>query len=79
MFDDTGVIGVPLGGVPVTEAVLSTRPVSTSFWVVVCDPVQVVEAPGANVVVGHEMPANNGSITATDVIVTLPAFVTKNE
>ena len=37
---------VPPGGVPVTVAVLTTRPASMSAWVTVWVPVHVVDAPG---------------------------------
>ena len=41
----------------------------------------VVESPGANVMTGHvtaDRPGS-GSATPTDVSVTLPVFVTRNE
>ena len=79
VFDDTGLIGVPEGGVAVTEAVLITLPASRSACVTVCDPVHVVDAPGRRVVAGHEMPVAFGSDTLTDVTVTLPVLVTTNE
>ena len=44
-----------------------------------CVPVQVVAAPGARVVLGHEMPVALGSATATALKVTLPEFETAKE
>ena len=44
---------MPFGGVPVTVAWFVTVPASISAWVIVCDPVQVVLAPGSSVVVGQ--------------------------
>ena len=71
----------PVGGVPVAEAVLMIDPAFTSDWVMVRVATHVVDAPGANVVDGHEMLDRpvNGSVTATDVRVTLPVLVTRNE
>jgi hypothetical protein len=45
--------------------------------VIVCDPVQVVEAPGASVVVGHTAAALScASLMVRPVTVTLPVLVT---
>jgi hypothetical protein len=74
--DATGAIGVPLGGVPTTDAVLTTEPASKSACVTVRVPVQIVEAPGARVVAGQVTPVAFGSLTVTLVIVTLPVFFT---
>ena len=74
-------IAGPDGGVPDAVAELATTPAFTSAWVIVRVAVQVVEDPGANVVVGHDtadMP-NNGSDTPTALSVTLPVLVTRNE
>ena len=79
VFDPTGAVGVPDGGVPTTEAVLITLPASRSACVTECAPVHVVEAPGASVVTGHETPAVRASLTVTEVTVTLPVLVTTNE
>ena len=79
VFDETGLIGVPDGGVATTEAVLITLPASRSAWVTACAPVHVVDTPGANVVTGHETPAVRASDTLNDVTVTLPVLVTTNE
>ena len=78
VFDGTGVSAGPLGGVPVTAAVLTTDPASRSAWVTVCVPVQVVDAPGASVVAVQVTPVVLGSVTVTAVRVTLPVLVTVN-
>ena len=79
LFDVTG--GLPLGGVPEAEAVLMIDPEFTSVWVTVRVAVHVVDVPGAKVVDGHEIAdkPDNGSVTPTDEIVTLPVLVTRNE
>ena len=51
VFEVTGVMGVPLGGVPTTEATLLTVPESRSAWVTVCEAEQVVDAPVASITV----------------------------
>ena len=76
VLEETGAIGVPFGGVPTTDAVLSMVPASRSACVTVWVAVQVVVAPGASGVVGQEMPTAFGSLTVTTVMVTLPALVT---
>jgi len=62
------------------EAVFVSLPASTSACVVVYEPVQVIEAPGASPPdgsAGHDTEAILLSDTATaDVSVVLPAFVT---
>ena len=71
----------PEGGVPDAVAVFAIAPVFTSPCVIVRVAVQVVDAPGANVVEGQliaDRPAN-GSATFIEVNVTLPVFVTRNE
>ena len=49
--------------------------------VTVYDAVHVVDTDGANVDTGHETTdkPGSGSVTPTDVKVTLPVLVTKNE
>ena len=76
VLEESGVVGVPLGGVPTTEAVLLTVALTTSVCWVLYDPVQVVEAPGARVDKGQLTLVNNGSLTVTAVMVTLPIFLT---
>ena len=72
------VVVPPPGGVPVTVALLLTVPASTSAWVIVCVPVQVVEAPGASVVTGQVAGASNcASFTTMPVSGTLPVLVTR--
>ena len=63
-----------LAGVrPLAVAVLLTTPASTSAWLTVCAAeVQVVDPPGASVVAGHEIGPAVGSVTATEVRVTVP-------
>ena len=56
VLEEAGAIGVPLGGVPTTEAVLVIDPVLRSAKVTTCVAVQMVDAPGARVVTGQEMP-----------------------
>ena len=41
--------------------------------------VQVVDAPGASVVAGQEIAPAVGSVTATEVRVTVPVFLTRND
>ena len=79
VFESTGLVGVPEGGVPTTEATFTTEPASRSACVTVCVPLQVVDTPGANVVTGQVTPAVFGSDTATLVSVTFPVLVTTNE
>ena len=79
VFDGTGAIGLPDGGVPVAVAVFTTLPADTSPAVVRRDPVQVADAPGARDVAVHVTPVVLGSVTVTAVTVTLPLFVTVNE
>ena len=69
----------PVGGVPDAVAVLLTAPASMSAWVTVRDAVHVVDAPGANDDTGHEMAdrPGSGSVTPTEVRVTLPVLVTR--
>jgi hypothetical protein len=76
----------PVGGVPDAVAELDTDPLSISACVVVYEPVHVVDAPGARVVVGQEMLVSCGpaglasvSLMPTPVKVTLPVLVTTNE
>ena len=68
----------PAGFFAVAVAVLSTRPASTSAWVIVYGTVvvQVVLAPGARVVAGQVVPPTFGSTIASAVRVTAPVFVT---
>ena len=69
----------PDGGVPVAVAVLFTTPASTSACVNEYDFVHVVAAAGARVPTGHVTGPTFGSLTPTDVNVTLPVFLTTNE
>jgi hypothetical protein len=83
--DGADVTGGPVGGVPDAVAVSVIEPASMSACVTVYVPVQVVDAPGASVVTGHEItggvpePENAVSVTPTPVSVLLPVFVTKKE
>jgi hypothetical protein len=61
------------------RAVLITWPASRSACVTVCDPLHVVDVPGARLLAGQDTPATPGSDTANASIVTLPMFVTVNE
>ena len=71
----------PFGATAFTLAVFAIEPASTSACVDVYVAVQVVEAPGASELTGHEIGDNPtcGSVTTTDASVTLPVFVTTNE
>ena len=71
-------IAAPVGGVPAAVAVLATPPASTSACVSVYVFVQVVDAPGASVLAGHETVPTVGSVTPTLDSVTLPVFLTTN-
>ena len=77
---ESGVLwtAAPVGGVPLAWAVLSTEPEFTSAWVMSYVAVQVVDSPGASVVVGHDTGAAFGSVTLTPVTVTAPVLVTTN-
>jgi hypothetical protein len=83
--DGAEVTAGPVGGVPDAVAVFVIEPASTSAWVTVYVPVHVADAPGANVVTGHEItggvpvPENAVSAALTPVNVLLPVFVTWNE
>ena len=68
----------PPGGVPVTDAVFTTDAASRSAWVAVWLAVQVVDAPGARVVTGHEMPVTMGSVIVMELSVTAPVLRTTN-
>ena len=78
VLEETGAVGLPDGGVPRTEAVFTTEPAFRSVSVTVWLPVQVVATPGARVVNGHEIAVTLGSVTATEVSVTLPVLRTVN-
>ena len=71
----------PVGGVPDADAVLMIDPAFTSAWVIVRVAVHVVDDPGASVVDGQMIAdrPDSGSVMVTDVNVTLPVFVTRNE
>ena len=71
----------PVGGVPVAVAVFRIEPESMSATVTVYDAVHVVDPEGANVDTGHDTTdrPGNGSVTATEVNVTLPSLFTTNE
>ena len=62
-------------------AVFAIEPAFMLACVTVYDAVHVVEPEGANVDTGHDTTERpgNGSVTPTDVNVTLPVFVTTNE
>ena len=71
----------PVGGVPDAVAVFTIEPAFMLANVTVYDAVHVVDTEGANVDTGQlttDKPGS-GSVTATDVKVTLPLLVTKNE
>ena len=79
--DEADVTAGPDGGVPLAVAVLVMTPAFTSAWVMVRVAVHVVDAPGTSVVDGHvtaDRPLS-GSVMPTDVSVTLPVLVTRNE
>lgn len=76
VLDTTGAIGVPLGGVPTTEAVLTTAPASRSAWVTVWTAEQTALAPGASGAVGQVRPVTFASVTVMAVRVVLPVFCT---
>src|SRR4030088_1762172 len=63
--------GGPVGGCPVAVAVSSTLPLFRSAWVTVYVPVQVSDAPEANVGFGHVGPLVNAPAGATCVSATL--------
>ena len=72
------VVVPPPGAVPTAVALLFTVPALISACVMVCVPVQVVDAPGDNVVTGHTAAASNcASLTTMPLKVTLPVLVTK--
>ena len=79
--ESVSVTGGPLGGVPDAVAVFTIEPASIFATVTVYDAVHVVDTEGANVDTGHDTTdkPGNGSVTPTDVNVTLPVFVTANE
>ena len=79
VFELTGAIGVPLGGVATADAVFTIDPASRSAWVTVWVPLQVVEAPTTNEVAKQVMPVALGSETLSAVRATLPVFATENE
>ena len=68
----------PIGGVPVTVAVLLMMPLSTSACVAMYVAEQVSVAPGASVLAGHvtALSPGNGSATTIPDRVTLPVLVT---
>ena len=72
------VTAAPLGGFAEAVAELTTLPASTSGCVSRYAAVQVVEAPGASCVAGHETVPTLASLTVTLVRVTFPVFVTRN-
>lgn len=84
--EDGGEVAVvPLGDVRLAVAVFEIDPAFTSACVTVYVAVHVVDAPGANVVVGQftadnvPVPEKPVSVTATPDNVVEPVFVTKNE
>ena len=71
----------PVGGVPDAVAVFTIDPASMFAKVTVYDAVHVVDTKGARVDAGQlttERPGS-GSVTPTEVNVTLPVLVTRNE
>ncbi len=82
---DAGEVTVaPAGVFPAAVAESLIDPASTSACVAVYDAVHVVDAPGANVVTGHDtVTAVAGavavSVTTTEDTVTFPVFVTAKE
>ena len=79
VFEGVAGIGEPPLGVPVTDAVLMMEPPSRSACVIVCVPVHVVLAPGANVVAAHDNPVTLASVMVIAVSVVAPVLVTVNE
>ena len=73
------VVTWPLGGSPLAVAVLLTTPAFTSAWVMVYGAlaVQVSLTPGASVKLGQPTAPAVGSVTPTEVRVTLPVLVTR--
>lgn len=77
---DELVIAAPLGAVPLPVAVFETTPASSSAWVMVHAPVQVIDWSGASVAgmagvqVSGELAGNIGSVTVTPPMLTLPVF-----
>jgi len=69
----------PPGGVPVAVAVFAIEPAFMFASVTVYVAVHVVDTDGAKVDTGHDTAdkPGNGSVTPTDVSVTLPVLVTK--
>jgi hypothetical protein len=77
---DVAVTVAPFGPVPEAVPVLVTLPLLTSACVVVYVAVHVLEAPGASVLTAPQSMSErpgSGSVTPTDVKVTLPVFVTR--
>ncbi len=68
----------PVGGVPVTVAVLTTEPLFASAWVIVYVAVQTRVWPGSSGVAGQVTTATSASSTVTPVSVTAPVLVTVN-
>jgi hypothetical protein len=77
-FEALGVVGVPFGLEPTTDAVFTMVPASRSAWVTVCPAEHVVEAPGANVATGQAIPVAFGSEIVIELNVMLPVLVTRN-
>ena len=79
--ESVSVTAGPLGGVPVAVAVLRIEPAFMFANVTVYVAVHVVEIVGASVATGHDTAdkPGSGSDTATELSVTLPVFVTRNE
>ena len=79
--ESVSVTAGPEGGVPDAVAVFTIEPAFMLANVTVYEAVQVVDTDGANVDAGHDTTERpgSGSVTPTEVNVTLPVFVTKNE
>ena len=78
VLEAVGVLWIPEGGVPTTDAVFTTLVPSRSAWVTTCEPEQFATAPGLSELTLQLMPVAFGSVTVTPVIVTFPLFVTVN-
>ena len=76
--DDVADTAGPVGGLPVTDAVLLTTPAFMSANVTSLVAVHVVDAFGASVLTGHvtAVKPGSGSLTVMPVRVTLPTLVT---
>ena len=74
--DDESVTGLPVGGCPVTVAVLSICPAFTSAAVVTCVAVHVIDSPTANEGFGQVIAPSLLSDSVTAESGTFPELVT---